>query len=325
MSRLHENHIMQWQKCGFIWAPSGEADWARTHATLPVVQAIPNDRWWIYISTRDAQGKSRIARLTVDASDIGPGRPPRVLHFEPTPVLSLGEPGTFDDSGVMPSWLVADGDALRLYYIGWNVIGTVPYRLSIGLAISKDGGRTFQRYSQGPVVDRSDREPFFATAPCVHYENGVWRMWYVSCTGWRQILDRWEPCYHVKYAVSGDGFAWTITGKSCIDAEEGDAVGRPCVFRTGDGYAMLYSYRSITEYRTDPERAYRLGYAESKDGIHWQRMDDHVGIARSESDWDSQMIEYCWMQRQGDQTYLLYNGNGFGQSGVGIARSVSQN
>jgi len=314
---------MQWQKCGLIWAPSGEADWAHTHATLPVVQAISDDRWWIYLSTRDARGKSRIVRLTVDASHIGPGRPPRVLQFDPTPVLSLGEPGTFDDSGVMPSWLVADGDALRLYYIGWNVIGTVPYHVSIGLAISNDGGRTFQRYSHGPVLDRSAREPFFTTTPCVIEENGRWRMWYASATGWRQIDGKWEPSYHIKYAESPDGVVWNPTGVSCIDAGEDFAVCRPCVFRSGDKYAMLYSYRLLTQYRTDPAQAYRLGYAESGDGIHWERMDDRVGIERSADGWDAEMIEYCWMQREGSQTYLLYNGNGFGQSGVGIARLVS--
>jgi hypothetical protein len=32
------------------------------------------------------------------------------------------------------------------------------------------------------------------------------------------------------------------------------------------------------------------------------------------------MIEYCWVQQHGDDAYLLYNGNGFGKSGVGVAR-----
>src|SRR6185503_20294846 len=122
---------MQWQKLGLIWAPGGEADWACSHATLPVVQVQPDNRWWIYISTRDAHGKSRIGRLMVDATSLAAGQPPAVLALDPTPVLSLGEPGTFDDSGVMPSWLVEYGDELHLYYVGWNVLATVPYRQAI--------------------------------------------------------------------------------------------------------------------------------------------------------------------------------------------------
>jgi hypothetical protein len=313
---------MKWEKCGLLWAPQGDVPWAQTHATLPVVQVIGPDRWWVYISCRDANGKSRIGRLPVDVSGM-PSGSAVVGPLEATPVISLGEPGTFDDSGVMPSWLVQDGDLLRLYYIGWNIIGTVPYRLSIGMAISDDGGATFRRFSQGPIMDRNANEPFFVTAPCVHKENDTWRMWYVSCTGWEQVLGRWEPAYHVKYAESRDGVAWNITGISCVDAGDGYAVARPCVFRKGDRYAMLYPYRLLAQYRTDANSAYRLGYAESADGIRWERMDDRVGIERSASGWDSEMMEYSWFQRHGEEAYLLYNGNGFGYSGFGMARLTS--
>jgi hypothetical protein len=85
-------------------------------------------------------------------------------------------------------------------------------------------------------------------------------------------------------------------------------------------YAMIFPFRSIAGYRTERDDAYRFGYAESSDGIRWERMDERVGIERSASGWDSEMIEYCWLQQHRGETYLLYNGNGFGQSGFGIAR-----
>jgi hypothetical protein len=313
---------MRWEKLGMVWTPQGEVPWAQSHATLPVSQVVGPDCWWVYVGCRDANGKSRIARVVLDTSPL-PSGPPTLHKIEPTPVLSLGEPGAFDDSGAMPSWLIQAGDYLRLYYIGWGVIGTVPYRLSIGVAISDDGGATFKRYSQGPLVGHNPDEPFFATSPCVHKEKGMWRMWYVSCTGWQQLQGRWEPAYHVKYAESLDGFNWDLTGISCVKIDDGVAVARPCVFRKDNKYGMIYPYRSMVNYRTHADAAYRLGYAESDDGIQWQRMDDRVGIERSAAGWDSEMMEYCWLQRHGDETYLLYNGNGFGRSGFGIARLVS--
>ncbi len=313
---------MKWEKRGLIWAPTGDPSWAQSHATLPAAQVAGPDRWWVYVGSRDAQGKSRIARVTLDTSNLANGVP-AVCDVAQEPVLSLGEPGTFDDSGMMPAWLVHDGDAVRLYYIGWNVVGTVPYRLSIGVAVSDDRGATFRRFSLGPIIDRSVREPFFATSPCVRKENDTWRMWYVSCTGWQDINGRWEPTYHVKYAESHDGFDWNLTGISCVEAGEGFAIARPCVFRNGTRYGMLFPFRSMIAYRTSRDSAYRLGYAESDDGIHWERMDDRVGIERSASGWDSEMMEYCWIQQQAGETYLLYNGNGFGRSGFGIARLVA--
>jgi hypothetical protein len=287
------------------------------------VQALKDGRWWIYLSTRDAAGKSRIGRLTVDPAPLAEERPPRVLQFDPTPVLSLGAPGTFDDSGVMPSSLVQHQGEQWLYYVGWNVLNTVPYRQAIGLAISKDGGRTFERFSAGPLFDRSASEPFFVTSPFVRREGDAWRMWYISCTGWQLIADHWEPAYHVRYAESGNGIDWNVTGRSCLYPGDDAAIARPCVYRQNDEYGMIYPYRALVAYRSDPDQAYRLGYAHSRDGIDWQRRDEVVGIARSPTGWDSQMLAYPWLQCERGEIYMLYNGNGFGRSGVGVARLVT--
>jgi hypothetical protein len=310
---------MEWQKLGMIWTPAGEADWAQTHATLPIAQTIADDRWRVFLSCRDAHGKSRIGRVTLDVSPLPKGKP-RVVRFDPAPVLSLGAPGTFDDCGVMPSWLAEQEGELRMYYIGWNVRGLVPYHVSVGLAISGDGGETFQRAAQGPVLDRCLQEPYFATTPCVMRAAGNWRMWYASGHGWREIDGKWEPAYHVNYAESPDGVAWTPAVATCIDAGPEFAVCRPTVFQQNGGYGMLYSYRYLTQYRTDPALAYRLGYAHSADGVSWRRSDESVGIERSGEGWDAEMIEYSSLHEHRGETYLLYNGNGFGRSGFGIAR-----
>jgi hypothetical protein len=85
---------------------------------------------------------------------------------------------------------------------------------------------------------------------------------------------------------------------------------------------MLYSYRYLTRYRTDPNLAYRLGYAESANGVVWQRMDEAAEIERFSGGWDGEMMEYCSLHEHRGQTYMLYNGNGFGRSGVGLAKLV---
>jgi hypothetical protein len=65
--------------------------------------------------------------------------------------------------------------------------------------------------------------------------------------------------------------------------------------------------------------AYRIGYAESSDGRHWERRDGEAGIDVSDSGWDSEMLAYpCVFDHRG-QRYMLYNGNGFGQTGIGLA------
>jgi hypothetical protein len=73
---------------------------------------------------------------------------------------------------------------------------------------------------------------------------------------------------------------------------------------------MWYCYRGT---------AYRLGYAESADGIAWARKDEEVGIDISPSGWDSEMLAYPWVLRHGNAMYMFYNGNSYGKSGVGLA------
>ena len=88
-------------------------------------------------------------------------------------------------------------------------------------------------------------------------------------------------------------------------------MSRPCVLKENGLYKMWYSYRG---------QSYRIGYAESKDGFEWTRMDADVGIDVSESGWDSEMIEYPFVFDQNGERFMLYNGNSYGKTGIGLAR-----
>lgn len=306
---------MKWRKSGVIFRPDHEFDWMVSHASIPVVDRVDDEVIRIYFGTRDEAGRSRLGCIEAVADSPG-----TILRVHDKPLLPLGKLGTFDDNGIMPSWIVDHDGKKHLYYIGWNPQVLVSYRLSIGLAVSKDGGKSFRKYSEGPICDRDIDEPYFNTAPCVIIDDGHWKMWYVSCTGWK-IINEWpEPLYHVKYAVSSDGIHWKRTGQVCIDyGDFAEAIGRPCVFIEDGIYKMLYSYRKVKDYRTNYRCSYRLGYAESADGINWVRKDDEVGIDRSDDGWDSTMMEYCYVYQHKDKKYLFYNGDGFGKSGFGYA------
>jgi predicted GH43/DUF377 family glycosyl hydrolase len=308
---------MSWEKKGVIYVPDNKIKEMSSHAAIPFATLRKDGLLRIFFSSRNLDGKSLPFFIDVDSDN-----PNIIKKISPKPIMTLGELGTFDDSGVMPScFLECNGD-LYMYYIGWNPQVTVSYRLAIGLAISRDGGESFVRHSKGPICDRSVDEPFFNTAPYVLKEGDRWRMWYISCTKWDIINDYPEPRYHIKYAESNDGVVWRKTGMVCIDYDEyAEAIGRPCVYKENEIYKMYYSYRKVRNYRTDRASSYKLGYAESTDGINWEKKNDNVGIYPSEldSDWDYEMIEYCHILSTKNKKYMFYNGNGFGKSGFGYA------
>lgn len=306
---------MRWVKKGRIFTVDGQSEWMAHHASVPVADKIGDGVLRIYFGPRDRRGRTRTTFIEVDADE-----PSRVLYVHDRPVLDLGRLGAFDDSGVMPSCIVHDKDRTYLLYIGWSPAVTVPYRNSIGLAVSDDGGRTFRRAFEGPVVDRTREEPFFCASPFALLEDGLWRLWYASSTGFVVVAGRPEPVYQIKYAESRDGATWSRPNRTCIEYRaEGEANARPCVLRETDRYRMWYCYRGSVGYRTDPAQSYRIGYAESPDGLRWTRLDDAVGIERSEEGWDSQMMAYPFVYEHRGRKYMLYNGNGFGATGFGYA------
>jgi hypothetical protein len=304
---------MPWKKRGLIFVPDARTEWMTSHAQVPTV-LVQENCLRVFFAARDSSGKSRTGLIELDRND-----PSLILYLHEAPVLGLGRPGAFDDDGAMPSHAMWVGADVWLYYSGWNQRVRVPYHNAMGLAVSHDGGRTFTRAFEGPILDRTAVEPFVSVTPSVLREGSVWHMWYVSGTGWEEIDGNYEPVYVIKYCHSSDGLHWERPNHTCIEPRhELEAFSRPHVIKQGELYRMWYCFRGSRDYR-DGENSYRIGYAESRDAVNWQRKDDQAGITVSKTGWDSTMICYPYPWMVEDRLYLMYNGNGFGRSGFGYA------
>jgi predicted GH43/DUF377 family glycosyl hydrolase len=298
---------MKWRKLGLVFSPNNNYPWMVSHAACPIAEHLAGDLFRIYFSCRDTHDRSHTGYVEIDIT-----QPLRVLGISLAPILEPGQVGYFDDSGTMACCLVQWGEKRYLYYIGWNRSVSVPFRNAIGLAVSDTGSKTFEKYSVGPILDRSVHDPCFVASCWVLPSFPLWRMWYLSATQWKSTSEGLRHFYHIKYAESLDGLEWSRSGLICIDfkSPEEYAVSRPCVLSDDRTYRMWYSYRGLS---------YRIGYAESENGLHWERKDDEVGIDVSESGWDSEMIEYPFIFDHKDGRYMLYNGNGYGKTGFGLA------
>ncbi|NMN73797.1 hypothetical protein [Rhizobium sp. 57MFTsu3.2] len=297
---------MKWQKLGRIFYVNGQTDWMHTHSAVPFAEHLTEDTFRIYFTTRDKKRRSHVGFVDVDFRN-----QLKILNVSSDPILIPGSLGEFDDSGAMGCWLTQKGDARYMYYQGWNLGVTVPFRNSIGLAISRNH-ENFSRYCPGPILDRSMLEPHFTATPCVILSEDKWRMWYLSCTEWTVENHMPKHRYHIKYAESDDGISWRREGIVAINYanDEEYAISRPSVMQDSDCWRMWYSHRG---------EFYRIGYAESHDGVKWQRLDSEVGIDISPSGWDSEMIEYPFVFDHAGRRYMLYNGNDYGRTGFGLA------
>lgn len=302
---------MRWQKKGVVWRPDGSLSWARSHATCPTPVLLHDGRLRVFVQCRDSANVGRVGFVDLDSHD-----PTRIVRVAEHPVLNIGRQGTFDDNGVLQTCVIRIDGRLVMYYVGFELSTKIRYRLFTGIAVSDDDGESFVRFSEVPVLDRKDGERFFRGGPFVYKEaNGTYTMIYVSGDGWIHIDGKEMPVYDLRRISSIDGFNWL--GESSIilshHPESEHGFGRPYVLKYEGGYALYYSIRKKSPC------AYRMGYAESADGVAWERKDSILNLDVTQGSWDGESIEYAAPFSVGGKTWLFYNGNDFGGTGFGLA------
>ena len=272
---------------------------------MPHSERVGEHLYRFYFTSRDEKNRSLIGYVNVDIR-----APQDILDVASAPVLSRGQVGAFDDNGVSLGCIVQQSGETRLYYMGWNTGGSMPWRNSIGLAVREDMTASFTRPWRGPILDRSRNDPFSLSYPWVLRCDSGWLMWYGSHT--ETGSDRDDFRHVLKRARSDDGIDWR-TDDTVVIGLEGDefAITKPCVVRDRGHWRMWFSCCSFERYW--------IGYAESCDGEVWTRDDGQAGIAPAPEGWDRHSVEYASVFVHEEDWYMLYNGLGYGKTGFGLA------
>lgn len=298
-----------WEKHGLIFRPDATRDWMRTHAAVPTPFQLAGSRYRVFFSGRDAENHSHVGYFDVDLDD-----PLRVLATSQGPVLAPGPLGCYDAEGIYAESAVRHGDQVWLYTIGVTTGHTPPlFYASIGAATSTDGGTTFTKHPASPIMQRSEFDPCLVTAPFVLQDRGRWRMWYVSGAEWKREAHGLQSRYFVKYAESDDGLSWRRDGRVCLNLQGDETnIARLWVVPDGGRYRGWYSVGG-------GRAGYRIGYAESADGLDWTRLDDDAGMVLSAEGWDAGAQAYPAVVKHDGRWFMFYNGNAFGRDGIGLA------
>lgn len=313
--------MFRWNKLGLVFRPREHAGrpWMSAFAQAPAA-LLRDDAVRVYFSCRppaDAQGRyvSHSAYVDLDRRD-----PRRVLAVAESPILPPGGLGDFDEFGTYPVSVVPHGGEIWAYYGGWTRCESVPFNVAIGLATSRDGGRTFQRRGRGPLLGYTPEEPFVLSGPKIRRFGDRWQLFYIAGRRWIRVDGRPEPVYKIRMAVSEDGLAWTRLNRDLIPdrLDEDEAQASPDVTWANGLYHMFFCYRHGSHYR-GRERGYRIGYASSPDLLTWTRDDARAGLDVSPEGWDAEMVSYPHVFRVDGRTYMAYLGDQVGREGFGLA------
>ncbi len=305
--------LQVWRPLGQIIDPASAANgsWWASHASYPTAMANPDGSITVLFSVRDTANRSALAAidLHIDRKRI------ELLGSVRGPLLGPGPRGAFDADGVTVSSVLRVDDRLFAYYLGWTVGGSVPFTNFIGLAIADAETMRFERASPAPIVGRSVENPFTVGYPWVLRRTDGFEMWFGSHLAWG--TSGLDMVHVIKRAQSLDGISWVadpavrVPLAGAIDPAE-FAVSRPVVICESVGnLSMWYARR---------RPGYELGYASSVDGgASWQRDDRAVVFLGGRALWESHERTYPCIFEHGGGRYMLYNGNGYGRTGFGMA------
>lgn len=313
----NRNKTQVWRPLGQVLdGPSG-LSWAASHASYPTARVLDDDVVRVYFSCRDADNRSHLASVDLSIRDDKVDR----LGSPQGPLLSPGPRGAFDADGVTASCVIEIDGRLLAYYLGWTVGRSVPFTNFIGLATAPantTAKETFTRYGAAPIIGRSEINPYTLGYPWVSTDAGDWRMWFGSHVFWGATGLEME--HIVREARSPNGLAWNPLPGVAVDlARAADpeefAISRPVVLTLKPRKLMWYARRNP---------GYQLGFAFSDDdGQSWQRDDSRISFESPAADWESEERTYPCVFRCGSHYYMLYNGNGYGRTGFGIARLLN--
>ena len=313
--------MFAWKKLGKVFTPQavGGRIWLKEFAQAPATLMF-GDFVRVYFSCRptaDVNGQyvSYSSYVDLERQDLF-----KIRKVAEKPILDLGDLGEFDEFGIYPVSIARHADEVRAYYAGWTRCESVPFNVAIGCAVSRDGGNTFVKLGNGPVLSYSPDEPFVLSGPKIRRFNDRWYLWYIAGRKWKVVAQRPEPVYKIRMATSEDGIQWSKINKDLIDSriEADEAQASPDVFEANGRYHMFFCYRYSSDYR-NRENGYRIGYAWSSNLIDWRRDDARAGIDVSDEGWDSEMVSYPHVFELDGRTYLAYLGNQVGRYGFGLA------
>lgn len=285
------------------------------------------DEYHLYYSGGDKAGAQRIIQATAAVDDVGKWQ-------RSEPLFATGEPGAFDFRWcVLPHVVPQQDRPWLLFYTGNAGRGTgLSAFPGIGLALGA-GGQNWQRAEHSPVLapsgEAGDGDAIGIAGGSVlevKLPGGKtqWRFYYTGCPtiGSPLPLNQQKT---ICLAVSDDGLHWQKQGMLMIRDPERDyeniAVAGPVVQQQPDGtFSMWYSAIG-TRWGY-----YSICYAESDDGLHWRRgakYGDNLQLTPGQG-WESQMVEYPTVIREGDHLRMFYCGNGYGNTGIGTAVGTIQ-
>ena len=283
-----------------VFRPGAAGTWDSVAVALPTVAAT--DTGWVMGYAGSDGGDYVIGAATSPDGLAWTRAPDNPLH------TGSGTEGDWKRYSVNSPMFVSTGDEWAMFYDGR---GGETGNINIGLATGPDALHVSDDSGE-PVFRWTEDEESWAGQAVAHPSvllnaEGFWELWY--STGLQKL----------GYAYSTDGRTWSrychnpVFVADAANPWENDTVKAAEVIETADGYAMTYS--------AGGKGTFQVGWAMSRDGLHWQRAAEPVLSPGTEA-WEARAVLSAPLAVVGDELWMWYTGTDGVGSSVGLAKAA---
>ena len=294
-----------------IYGPADSGPWDTWTNGVSIVPGADGSRYRMYYAGRKDEG--------IGFAEAAVGDPVTWREHPASPVLRPRADNWEGNLLNQPRVVPLTEERWLMYYTGWGAPGAGT-SWALGLAESRDGGLTWARCGEDPILERGGPgapDEGAAVVPSIICVGDEWWMWYTAA----RIHPDGHQNIHLCLATSPDCVHWRkhegnpVLGDDFTDGAQRSVTSRCFVRHEAGVFQMWYSFAK-------PD--YRIRYAESLDGIEWERspVDPVLGPSPGPA-WDDAMVEYPEIQVADGVYRLWYCGNGFGTVGYAEGRAES--
>jgi len=275
------------------------------YASNPAALTITDSHLRIFFNSRDFQNRSKIYSIDLHGEELEPDYDSVSLQY------SNGTQGSYFSHGLSVGQIFSIDDKKSLSVMGWkNYVGK-HWEGRIGyIPFDTEGNLTV--LESRPWMDLDSLDPISLSYPALYKDNNSTVIWYGSTLTWD--VGNGEMLHILKEAkLSNDGRV--VKGDNIMPYVLGSAqaFSRPAIVQIDRDFLLAYSYRGNTT-------RYRIGFMILGDFNSASHLGGIPPFLTSKEEWESEMVEYPSFFSFQKQMFMLYNGNAFGKTGIGVVR-----
>jgi hypothetical protein len=275
------------------------------YASNPAAMMICDSHVRMYFNSRDRQNRSKIYSIDLYGGKLEPDYSSVSLQH------SHGTGDSYFSHGLSVGQIFSMNDEKSLSVMGWKNYVDKHWEGRIGY-IPFDAQGNLTQLEPKPWMDLDSQDSISLSYPAIYEDHNSTVIWYGSTLTWD--AGNGEMLHILKEArLSSDGRVMKGDKKLPYVLGSAQAFSRPAVVQIDKNFLLAYSYRGN-------KTKYRIGFMLLGNFNSASHLGGISPFLTSKDEWESEMVEYPSFLSFQEELFMLYNGNAFGKTGIGIVR-----